>query len=277
MTTQTVADADRGRRPPARVPLAKLGRFLAPILAFAVVVALWESGTLHSAFGLEEYTVPYPTTIVEVITGDWVSLWGALKITLTEAVVGYAIGNVVGLLAALTVVATGWGSRVLPGIAGALNSVPIVAVAPVSILYFGFGQTSKVAVVALMTAAVMLLNGYKGLTTIDSDPLDLMYSYAAGRRATIVKVRLPLSLPFLFTALKYNVTLALVGAIIAEFFGGFGGVGLQMVQALAAFGMPRAWALMVLVGLIGVIWFQIVVLVERISTRWHESMRPTQG
>jgi NitT/TauT family transport system permease protein len=258
---------------PGRAALGSIGRVLAPVLAFVVVIGLWQSGALHAAFGLKEYTVPYPATIVDVIRTDWADLWAALRITLTEAFVGYVVGNIAGLLAALAVVATGWGTRVLPGIAGAFNSVPIVAVAPVSILYFGFGQTSKVAVVVLMTAAVMLLNSYKGLTAVDSDPLDLMHSYAAGRQATIVKVRLPLSLPYVFTALKYNVTLALVGAIIAEFFGGYGGVGLQIVQALAAFGMPQAWALMVLVGAVGVIWFQIVVLVERVSTGWHESFR----
>jgi NitT/TauT family transport system permease protein len=261
------------QRPPGRATLGTVGRVLAPMLAFVVVIGLWQSGALHAAFGLKEYTIPLPGTIVDVIRTDWADLWAALRITLTEAFVGYVIGNIAGLLAALAVVATGWGTRVLPGLAGAFNSVPIVAVAPVSILYFGFGQSSKVAVVVLMTAAVMLLNSYKGLTAVESDPLDLMHSYAAGRRATIVKVRMPLSLPYVFTALKYNVTLALVGAIIAEFFGGYGGVGLQMVQALAAFGMSQAWALMVLVGAAGVIWFQIVVLVERVSTGWHESFR----
>lgn len=265
----------RGRR---RGPSWRsVGRVLAPIIAFVVVITLWESGVLHRAFDLKEYTVPYPSKILEVVQDDWDVLWEALAITLKEAVVGYAVGNVIGFGVALLVVATGWGTRALPGFAGALNSIPVVAVAPVSILYFGFGMASKVAVVALLTSAVMLLNSFKGLTAVASEPIDLMYSLSASRRDTMLKLRIPQSLPYIFTALKYNVTLALVGAIIAEFFGGYGGVGLQMVQALAAFAMPRAWALMVLVGLLGVVWFQIVVVIERWATRWHESMRSTHG
>jgi NitT/TauT family transport system permease protein len=76
-----------------------------------------------------------------------------------------------------------------------------------------------------------------------------------------------------FTALKYNVTLALVGAIIAEFFGGYGGVGIEMVQALASFSMPRAWAYMILIGVVGVVWFQLVAVIERLATGWHSSFR----
>lgn len=266
-------------RPRARWRLSwgRVGRFLAPIVAFVVVVAIWEKGLLHTWFDLKEYTVPYPSTILEVIREDWDSLWEALEITLKEASLGFVIGNAAGFAIAMAVVATGWGTRVLPGLAGALNSVPVVAVAPVSVMYFGFGLASKVAVVVLMTTAVMLLNSYKGLTAVANDPLDLMHSYAASGTRTMLKLRVPQSLPYVFTALKYNVTLALVGAIIAEFFGGYGGVGLQMVQALAAFAMPRAWALMILVGLLGVIWFQVIVIIERLATRWHESMRPSQN
>jgi NitT/TauT family transport system permease protein len=272
--TEALTDGAVQRRTRWRLSWSRVGRLLAPIVAFVVVVTLWEKGLFHTWFGLKEYTVPYPSTILEVIRDDWDSLSEALEITFKEASIGFVIGNVVGFAIAVGVVATGWGTRVLPGLAGALNSVPVVAVAPVSVMYFGFGLASKVAVVVLMTTAVMLLNSYKGLTAVANEPLDLMHSYAASGIRTMVKLRIPQSLPYVFTALKYNVTLALVGAIIAEFFGGYGGVGLQMVQALAAFAMPRAWALMILVGLIGVICFQLIVIIERLATRWHESMRP---
>jgi len=275
--TETMADEAVRRRSRMRLSWGRVGRILAPIAAFVVVMTLWEKGFFHEWFDLQEYTVPYPSTIVEEMREEWSTLWGAMEITLKEALVGYVIGSTLGFAGAVFVVLTGWGRSVLPGIAGGLNSIPVVAVAPVSILYFGFGMASKVAVVVLMTSAVMLLNSYKGLTAIANEPLELMHSYSASRVRTLVSVRLPLSLPYLFTALKYNVTLALVGAIIAEFFGGYGGVGLQMVQALAAFGMPKAWALMVLVGVLGIVWFQIVVIVERLTTSWHESMRNPHG
>jgi NitT/TauT family transport system permease protein len=248
-------------------------RVVAPVAAFVVVVWLWQAGVFHSAFGLKEYTVPYPKTIAELIRDDRSELWDAVEITLREALIGYALGNVVGFLLAIVVTATGFGRRVLPGVAGALNAIPIVAVAPIFTLYFGFGSGSKVAVVILMTTAVMLLNAYKGLNAVGADPQDLVYSYAASRTQTMVKLRIPCSLPYVFTALKYNVTLALVGAIIAEFFGGYGGVGIEMVQALASFSMPRAWAYMILIGVVGVVWFQLVAVIERLATGWHSSFR----
>jgi NitT/TauT family transport system permease protein len=246
---------------------------LAPVAAFVVVVAVWQAGVFHSMFGLKEYTVPYPKTIAEVIRDDRSELWAAMEITLREALIGYAIGNILGFALAIAVTATGFGRRVLPGLAGALNSIPIVAVAPIFTLYFGFGSSSKIAVVILMTTAVMLLNAYKGLNAVGPDPQDLVYSYAASRAQTMVKLRIPCSLPYVFTALKYNVTLALVGAIIAEFFGGYGGVGIEMVKALTSFSMPTAWAYMILIGVVGVAWFQLVAGIERLTTGWHSSFR----
>lgn len=273
--TDTATEDQVHRRRRVHFSWNLVGRIVAPIAAFVIVIFLWEKGFFHRWFDLQEYTVPYPSTILDEVRENWSTLWEALEITLKEAIVGYVIGNLLGFAGAVVVVVSGWGRKVLPGIAGGLNSIPVVAVAPVSILYFGFGMASKVAVVVLMTSAVMLLNSYKGLTAIANEPLELMHSYSASTMRTLVSVRIPLSLPYLFTALKYNVTLALVGAIIAEFFGGYGGVGLKMVQALASFGMPQAWALMVLVGVAGIIWFQLVVIVERLTTGWHESMRGT--
>lgn len=271
MTSAVRTSAAAGER---RSRVGRLAmRVLVPSVAFVLVVGLWQVGLFHSIFGLEEYTVPYPRAIAELIREDWPDLWSALEVTLREAAIGYAIGNAAGLGIAIGIVATGRGRRTLTGVAGALNAIPIVAIAPVSTLYFGFGAASKIAVVVVMTAAVMLLHAYKGLSSADSDSHDLVYSYAATRTQTMIKLRIPHALPFLFTALKYNVTLALVGAIIAEFFGGYGGVGIEMVQALAAFEMPRAWAYMILVGALGITWFQSVALIERATTGWHSSFR----
>lgn len=246
-------------------------RVAAPLAALAIVLGLWQSGVIYSLFGLQQFTVPTPATIFSTLAGNWSSIWGNEQTTLVEAVTGYLLGSAAGFAAAVLVTATGIGLRLLPGLAGALNAVPIVATAPVAVLYLGYGGNSKIAIVAILTAAVMLLNAYKGLVSVDGDHLSLMHSYAATRWQIIAKLRIPAALPYVFTALKYNVTLALVGAIVAEFFGGYGGVGIEMIQALSAFTMTLVWAAMLLVGVTGIAWYQLVTALEWICTRWYPS------
>jgi NitT/TauT family transport system permease protein len=248
-------------------------RVVPPLAALAALLALWQAGVFNSLFGLQEYIVPKPTAIWSTLTGSWSSIWPAQQTTLEEAIAGYLLGGALGFGAALLIIATGVGRRALPGAAGALNAVPIVATAPIAVLYLGFGMSSKVVIVLILTAAVMLLNAYKGLTSVNQDRLDLMHSYAATRWQVIVKLRMPSALPYIFTALRYNVTLALVGAIIAEFFGGYGGVGVEMVQALQGFSMNVVWAAMLLVGLVGIVWFQVVGGLERVTNRWYPTAR----
>jgi NitT/TauT family transport system permease protein len=253
---------------------ARLGfRIAAPLVALALVLALWQSGVIYSLFGLQEFTVPKPATIFSTLAGNWSSVWGNQQTTLVEAVTGYLLGSAAGFGAAVLVTATGVGRRLLPGLAGALNAVPIVATAPVAVLYLGYGGSSKVAIVAILTAAVMLLNACKGLNAVDPDQLHLMHSYASTRWQIIVKLRIPSALPYVFTALKYNVTLALVGAIIAEFFGGYGGVGIEMIQALSGFSMTLVWAAMLLVGVTGIVWYEAVTALEWGLNRWYPSAR----
>jgi NitT/TauT family transport system permease protein len=119
----------------------------------------------------------------------------------------------------------------------------------------------------------MALNACKGLTSVPADPVDLMHSYAASRWQILSKLRVMYALPYVFTALKYNVTIALVAAIIAEFFGGYGGVGPEMVQALSAFAMALAWSVMVVVGAVGILWYEALVGLERLCMGWHSSFR----
>lgn len=244
-----------------------LSRVLPPIVALVVVLGLWQLGVFERLFGLQTYVVPKPATIASQLTSDWSSIWHAQWTTLAEAVTGYVLGGVLGFALAVLVTTTGLGRRLLPGVAGAVNAIPIVATAPIAVLYLGYGRNSKIAIVAVLTAAVMLLNACKGLNAVAGEQLDLMHSYAATRWQVIAKLRAPSSLPYVFTALKYNVTLALVAAIIAEFFGGYGGVGIEMVQALSGFTLTLVWAAMVLVGVLGIVWYQAISATEWLVTR----------
>lgn len=265
---------DAGQRGPARgLPVHAILRVALPLAALVLVLALWQGGVLNRLFGLQDYTVPRPSSIVSTVRGQWSGIWSAQLTTLTEAAIGYVIGGALGFAAAVVVAVSGMGRRLVPGVAGAVNALPVVALAPVALVYLGYGGSSKIAVVALLTAAVMTLNACKGLNSVGPDELKLMHSYAATRAQILVKVRVPQSLPYLFTALKYNVTIALVCAIIAEFFGAYGGVGPELVQALSAFAMPLAWGVMLIIGLTGIICYQAIAVIERLCTGWQPHQR----
>src|SRR5215472_8436077 len=162
-------------------------------------------------------------------------------------------------------------------IAAALNSIPIIAISPIAVLWLGFGQPSKIAVVALMVFAPMVINAFKGLYSIDHSSLELMTSVAASPSDVFWKLRLPHSLPYVFTALKVGATLAMIGAIVAEFFNAQRGLGVTLSTNIQVAKMPIAWAAIVVAALVGLGLYALVSLVERAVIPWHVSMRVRDG
>jgi NitT/TauT family transport system permease protein len=271
MTATVSVGRRRQARPGERFRAAS--RVVAPLAVLVVVLGLWEGGAFHRLLNVREFTLSYPSQIVAALVENQAQLWRHATTTLAEALIGYALGSSAGFLLALAFATfTAFRGTVLPVMNG-LNSVPIVALAPLMTLYFGTGPASKVAVVALMTTAPMAVTAYKGLTSIDPSAQELMRSFAASRGEEFRKLRIPSSLPFVFTALKLNVTLALIGAIIAEFFSAISGLGMAMSRALVAFDLPLAWATMAIAGVAGVLFYLAVGFAERLVIPWHASQR----
>ena len=144
-------------------------------------------------------------------------------------------------------------------------------------LWLGFGQPSKIAVVALMTFAPMVVNAFKGLYSIDRESLELMASLAADPWQVFLKLRLPHSLPYVFTALKVGTTLAMIGALVAEFFNAQRGLGVTLSTNIQVAKMPLAWAAIVVAAILGLILFGVVGLIERAVIPWHVSFRGGDG
>jgi NitT/TauT family transport system permease protein len=252
----------------------RLERWGLPLLIFVGVLVFWQSGALHAALGLRDFQLPYPLQIAEALVDRAdILLFDALVYTGFEAVAGLAIGAVVGFLCAWLFVSVPLLRAGALPIAAALNSIPIVAVAPIAVLWLGFGQPSKIAVVALMTFAPMVVNAYKGLSSIDGRALDLMDSLAASRWQVFVKLRLPSSLPYVFSALKVGITLALIGAVVAEFFNAQRGLGVTLSNNIQVARMPLAWAAIVAAALLGLALYGLVSLAERAAIPWHVSFR----
>jgi NitT/TauT family transport system permease protein len=258
---------------PASRRTGRIWRLLLPVVTFVVAVSAWQAGLFHQAFGLEPYTLAYPADIVDTVAADDGTLARATLVTLLSALAGFSLGSLSGFLLAVLLAEFGILRRTLLPMLSGLVSMPIIALAPLMILYFGLGTSSKVAVATIMCMAPMAVTAYKGLNCYDSDSADLLHSYAASRPRFWLVLKLPVSLPFVFTALKLNVNLSLIGVIIAEFFGGNRGLGREMKYAIETFNMPVAWTTIVIAALLGIVLYQLVTVIERVLVPWDRSFR----
>jgi NitT/TauT family transport system permease protein len=164
--------------------------------------------------------------------------------------------------------------RGLLPVASLTSAVPLVAVAPIAVMWFGFEWPSKAAVVVLMTFFPMLVSTLAGLKASGKLERELMYSYAASYTRTLVALRLPSALPFIFNALKVNATLALIGAIVAEFFGSpTSGLGFRISTEAARMNMPLVWGAIVVAAVTGSLAYALLVALERKAAFWHPSIR----
>ena len=155
-----------------------------------------------------------------------------------------------------------------------VSALPIVGVAPIMVMWFGFDWQSKAAVVVVMTFFPMLVNAAAGLTGAGAMERDLMKTYAASYEQTLFKLRLPAALPFVFNALKINATLAMIGAIVAEFFGTpTVGMGFRISTEVGHLSIDMVWATIVVAAVSGSLFYALIALAERRATFWHASYR----
>ena len=252
----------------------RLERWGLPAAIFVGLLVLWQAGLFHAALGLRDFQLPYPLQVAEALGDRWdILLYDAVVYTGFEAVAGLLFGAAAGFLCAWLFVSVPLLRAGALPIAAAMNSIPIVAVAPIAVLWLGFGQPSKIAVVALMTFAPMVVNAFKGLYSVDRQALDLMDSVAASRWQVFVKLRLPSALPYVFSALKVGITLALIGALVSEFFNAQRGLGITLSNNIQVAKMPLAWAAIVAAAMLGLALYGLVSLAERAAIPWHVSFR----
>ena len=202
-------------------------------------------------------------------------LWIDFQQTILHAVlIGYAIGCVSGFIVAIAVDRVPFLKRGLLPVGNLVSALPIVAVAPIMVMWFGFDWPSKAAVVVAMTFFPMLVNTVAGLAASEQIERDLMHTYAAGYWQSLFKLRLPAALPFIFNALKINSTLAMIGAIVAEFFGTpIRGMGFRISTEVGRMNTDMVWAEIAVAALAGSAFYGVVSLIERVATFWHPSFR----
>ena len=187
---------------------------------------------------------------------------------------GYVIGCGAGLLVAIVAQRYVFLGRGLLPLGNFISALPIVGIAPIMVMWFGFDWPSKAAVVAVITFFPMLVNALAGLTAAGHSERDLMRSYGATHGQALAKLYLPAAMPFIFNALKINSTLALIGAIVAEFFGTpTQGIGFRISTEVGRMALDMVWAEIALAALAGMVFYGALALAERVTTFWHPSYR----
>jgi NitT/TauT family transport system permease protein len=232
-------------------------------LVLVAGLALWEAAV--AAFAIEFYLLPAPHVIARSLAETYPVLVEAGLYTFGEALAGYVLGCGGGLLAAMAASrAPAFATPILP-YAVASASVPVIALAPLAIVRFGVEQGSKVAIVTLMTFFPTFVSAVRGLLSVPPAALELMRSGAATERQVFFKLRLPHSLPFVFTALRACTTLAMIGAVVSEFFGGpMISLGVYIKSTASLFQTRQAWAAIVVACALGLLFYFAVTLVERL-------------
>lgn len=250
----------------ALAPRRKAAGFAVPVLFGLLVVALWEIVTVGA--GVPAVLMPPPSAVAARFASAWPTLAADFVQTFVKAALpGYALGNLAGLVTAILADRVPFLRRGLLPVGNFASALPIVGIAPIMVMWFGFDWPSKAAVVALMTFFPMLVQASAGLAATGRLERDLMRSYAAGYGQTLLLLRLPNALPFLFTALKVNATLALIGALVAEFFGTpVVGMGFRISIEAARLALDMVWAEIALAALAGSGFYGLVALIERAST-----------
>ncbi|MBG6143669.1 ABC transporter permease subunit [Roseibium album] len=244
-----------------------------PALFGISILVLWE--IIVTGAGVPKVLLPAPSEIGVRLATSVPILWADFQQTFMKAVLaGYAIGCGSAFVAAILVDRVPFLRRGLLPVGNLVSALPIIGVAPIMVMWFGFDWPSKAAVVVIMTFFPMLVNTVAGLAASDAMQRDLMRTYASNYWQTLFKLRLPMAMPFIFNALKINSTLALIGAIVAEFFGTpIVGMGFRISTEVGRMNVDMVWAEIAIAALAGSLFYGIIALIERAVTFWHPSVR----
>ncbi len=248
-------------------------RLVMPFLFGVTLLVLWEG--MVRGFEVSPVILPPPSAIAAKIADSLPILWIDFVTTFLQgALSGFFIGCAAAFVVAILIDRSPFLRAGLLPVGNFVAALPIVGIAPIMVMWFGFGWQSKAAVVVIMVFFPVLVNMVAGLAATDRMQRDLMATYSASYWQTLLKLRLPAAMPFLFNGLKIASTLALIGAIVAEFFGSpTRGMGFRISTEVGQLGLDMVWAEIAVAALAGSLFYGAIALIERGVTFWHPSQR----
>ncbi len=257
----------------ARRPRTRFTRLAVPVIFGLSVILIWES--VVRGLGVSKVLLPAPSLIATTFVASPHILWiDFVQTVIKGALSGYVIGCGAAFLIAIAVDRFPFLQRGLLPVGNFVAALPIIGMAPILVMWFGFDWQSKAAVVVVMVFFPMLVNTVQGLQASDAMQRDLMRTYAAGYWTTLLKLRLPTAMPFIFNGLKIASTLALIGAIVAEFFGSpVKGMGFRISTSVGQLALDLVWAEIVVAAIVGTSFYGAIALIEKAVTFWHPSQR----
>jgi len=252
---------------------ASFVRAAIPLVFGITLITLWEG--FVRAFDVSPVILPAPTAVAYAFAHSLdILIIDFRQTVLKGALSGFFIGTVVAIGTAIAIDRWSFLTRGLLPIGNFVAALPIVGIAPILVNWFGFDWQSKAAVVVVMVYFPILVNTVQGLRATDVMQRDLMQTYAAGYLQTLIKLRLPAAMPFLFNGLKIATTLALIGAIVAEYFGSpTRGMGFRISTGVGVLAIDLVWAEIAVAAFSGSLFYGTMALIERRVTFWHPSQR----
>jgi NitT/TauT family transport system permease protein len=244
-----------------------------PAIFGLTIVVVWE--LMVRGFEVNPVILPAPSSVIERVVQEGPILWADFKQTVLKgALIGYLVGMVSAFGVAVLADRSDFLTRGILPVGSFMAALPIVGTAPILVKWLGSDWESKAAVVAVMVFFPILVNTVAGLKDTNAMQRDLMRTYAAGYWATLFKLRLPSAAPFIFNGLKIGTTLALIGAIVAEFFGSpTVGMGFRISTSFGQLALDMVWAEIVVAAIAGSAFYGAVTLIEKRVTFWHPSQR----
>ena len=270
MSVTQLAPVVSGRQP-SRVSIRRAGNFLFPAAVVVLVFIIWAASV--SYFKIPNYLLPGPAEVMRRIVHDRAIFWKHGLATLSVIVIGFLISVVFGVIMALSVVMNRTAERTLMPLIVGSQTIPKIAIAPLFVVWLGFGLAPKIAVTFLITFFPIAVATIAGLKAVEPEMLDMVRSMGAGPLLTMWKVRVPAALPQFFSGLKIAITSAVVGAIVAEFVGSDSGLGYLLLTSTATLDGTLVWSALLILVAIGVGLFMAIVRLERAVIPWHISVR----
>jgi NitT/TauT family transport system permease protein len=257
--------ADRDR-------LNKLLPWISSPALLVLFLAAWQFTV--SVAGVSPFILPPPgdvgDSLVTMFSGE--SIWGHIRVTLVEVVVGFAIAVVVGTALGVVLGRMRWLERALQPAMVAFQVVPKIALVPIFVILFGYGITSKIVVTAILAFFPIMLNVLLGVRSVDRGHRDVMRGLGASRWQTFRDLELPSTLPYVFAGAEVGIVFAVIGAIVGEYLGANEGLGYLVVTNLNALDAPGLYAVIVLLAVLGTVLYLAVTLTKRFVIPWHESV-----